>query len=296
VLTRLDHLVIAVADLEVATKTYAALLGLSPSWRGTHPQQGTANTLFRLANTYVELLSPAGDGALGDFLRQKLASEGEGPLALAFGTDDARVAAAELRARGLSITEPADGMGRNVLDGTERRWRGFHVAPADTRGVHLLVVEHLSEPDALPPSVPAAETDSIVDAVDHVVVMTGDGDAAIALYRDRLGLRLALDRTFEARGLRLLFFRIGHLTVECAAALGSGDERLYKDANAAGTSGTDRFWGVSYRVASVEAARERVSRAGFDVSNTRDGMKPGTRVCTVRHETHGVATLLLGPA
>jgi hypothetical protein len=38
-----------------------------------------------------------------------------------------------------------------------------------------------------------------------------------------------------------------------------------------------------------------LSQASFDVSDTRKGMKPGTRVCTVRSETHGVATLLLGP-
>jgi catechol 2,3-dioxygenase-like lactoylglutathione lyase family enzyme len=177
----------------------------------------------------------------------------------------------------------------------KRRWLSFHVAPTDTREIRLIVIQHMDAAGALPASAPAAEPASVVDAIDHVVVMTGNADAAIALYRDKLGLRLALDRTFESRGLRLLFFRIGHLTVECAAALGGGSEALYRDAAAAGDSGTDRFWGISYRVADVDAARARLGRAGFDVSDTRKGMKPGTRVCTVRRETHGVSTLLLGP-
>ena len=295
VITRLDHVVLAVADLEAATNTYAAMLGRSPSWRGTHEQQGTANTLFRLANTYLELLAPEGSGPLGEFLTQRIKSEGEGPLALAFGTEDARAAAAEIGRRGLSVTAPAEGMGRDGRSGAERHWLSFHLSAADTRGVHLFVIEHLNAPDALPASTPTASAESIVDAVDHVVVMTSDAEAAIGLYRDTLGLRLALDRTFEARGLRLLFFRIGHLTVECAAALGAGSEALHRDATTAADSGTDRFWGISYRVANVDAARERLIHAGFDVSDTRKGMKPGTRVCTVRRETHGVATLLLGP-
>ena len=37
---------------------YVALLGRGPSWHGRHPAFGTRNVLFRLANTYVELLAP----------------------------------------------------------------------------------------------------------------------------------------------------------------------------------------------------------------------------------------------
>ena len=92
--TSLDHLVIAVRDLDVATTTYATLLGRAPSWRGDHPGAGTANALFRLGNTYVELLSPVGSGVLGDALVAQLERDGEGPYALAFGTPDAAACAA----------------------------------------------------------------------------------------------------------------------------------------------------------------------------------------------------------
>ena len=125
--------------------------------------------------------------------------------------------------------------------------------------------------------------EAAVGGVDHFVVMTPDGDAAKAVYGDDLGLRLALDRTFESRKVRLLFFRLAGITVEIAAPQPSSGE------------GVDRLWGISYRVADVAAARERVAAEGFDVSEVRTGMKPGTRVCTVRSKTHGVATLLLGP-
>ena len=60
----LDHVVLGVRDLADATRRYATLFGRRPSWRGEHPGQGTANTLFKLHNTYLELLAPEGDGCL----------------------------------------------------------------------------------------------------------------------------------------------------------------------------------------------------------------------------------------
>jgi catechol 2,3-dioxygenase-like lactoylglutathione lyase family enzyme len=285
-----DHVVVAVADLAVATATYARLLGIAPSWRGVHADLGTANTLFRLANTYLELLAPHGDGLVADTLRAHLEERGEGPLALALGTTDAASAAATLRARGMPAPDPDAESGQEVSSGKERSWLRFSLPLARTRGVPLMVVQHLSPPDALPLAAPTGAPESVVAAVDHVVVMTGSAEGVIALYGDTLGLRLALDRTFEQRKLRLVFFRVGGLTVECAAPL-AGESTLGTPTPSAEV---DRFWGISYRVGDIDAARARVAAAGFDVSEVRTGMKPGTRVCTVRAETHGIATLLLG--
>jgi catechol 2,3-dioxygenase-like lactoylglutathione lyase family enzyme len=281
-LTALDHVIIAVTDLEAATDTYTRLLGRQPSWRGTHPAYGTANTLFRLSNTYLELLSPIGDGALAAALRQHLASAGEGPYGLAFATADAEASLAALRARGFSAAGPFDGSGRDTASGAQRAWRNSFLAPSETRGVPLLVIEHRSPPAALPLAAPLCDAAAVVDGLDHAVIMTGDPAAAIALYRDRLGLRLAFDRTFDTRGVRLLFFRIHGITVELAAPLAAAD-----------AAAPDRFWGLSYRVLDIDAARARLDDAGFDVSAVRDGNKAGTRVCSVRQAPHGVATLLL---
>src|SRR4029079_11662852 len=106
VLTSLDHIVLAVRDLARATDTYRELLGREPSWRGRDPAYGTANTLFRLENTYLELLAAAGEGPLASVLGTWLDAHGEGPFALAFGTDGVDGAVATLRARGMELPEP----------------------------------------------------------------------------------------------------------------------------------------------------------------------------------------------
>lgn len=153
------------------------------------------------------------------------------------------------------------------------------VAPAppafDAGGI---VVETVAAGDA-------AVEDTAV-AIDHVVVQSADPARAVAVWRDTAGLRLALDRAFPARGLRLLFFRSNHMTLEYACPL----------VPPPGPPPPDRLHGVSYRVPDLAARSERLRAAGLDVSEVRAGMKPGTRVATVRSGTAGVPTLLLEAA
>ncbi len=149
---------------------------------------------------------------------------------------------------------------------------GESVVPA-AHGIDVVVEP---EDDAPVPPEPAP-------AIDHVVVHTVDPARAIALWRDRLGLRLALDREFPERNLRLLFFRSGGITLEYACPLPVP----------AGEPGSDRLHGVSYRVPDLVAWRDRLLAGGTDVSEVRRGMRPGTTVATVRSGTAGVPTLLL---
>ena len=116
-------------------------------------------------------------------------------------------------------------------------------------------------------------------------LLSHDADASKSLYSDRLGIRLALDKRFEDFGSRLLFFRIGGITLELGAKL---DEESSSDE-------PDRFGGLAYQVVDVRSARERLVASDVDVSEVRTGRKPGTLVCTVREPTHGVPTLLIGP-
>ncbi len=277
-----DHIVIAVRDLEDATQRYIALLGREPSWRGRHPDAGTANTLFRLANCYVELLAPTGNGGP---VAEKLNSSGEGVLAACFATDDADAFAASARERGLDAADPASGEGRSDDSDRVRLWRTVMLHPKTTRGLVLFAIEHQSPDDSLPPAAATGPPESCISALDHVVVSTREIESTGAIYRDALGLRLALDRSFEARGLRMMFFRVGGVTVEVVGSLGQAED----------PSAPDQFGGLAFQVPDAAAAQSRLALAGLDVSEVRDGNKPGTRVFTVRSGTCGVPTLLIEP-
>ncbi len=283
-LRSLDHVAIATRDLSAAEERTTALLGRTPTWRGEHPGAGTANRLYRLANTTLELLAPEGDGALGGRIAAALDARGDGMLALAFACDDAGEFAASLRARGVAAEDPREGEGRDPATGATRRWRTVNVPPNCSRGLPVFAIERTAGEDPEPAVPSGADPAALPHAVDHVVVISADLDASRSFYRDVLGLRLALDRTFEARGARILFFRVGGVTVEISGRIG-GDE-----------PGPDRFGGIAYQVPDADAARLRLAAANFDVSEIRAGAKPGTRVCTVRGAPCGVPTLLIEPA
>ncbi len=217
-------------------------------------------------------------------LSERLERDGDGLFALALATDDADACARRLRERGIAAADPEPGEGRARDGDALRKWRNVMLPGRDTRGVSLFAIEHLSPESALPQARADGDEKAAVEGLDHVVIQTGEADAAAAFWGERLEIRLALDRSFEARGVRLLFFRLGGVTIELAARL-----------DKTGGGGDDRLSGLAWQVPDLVAGRERVAQAGFDVSETRPGNKPGTLVCSVAAGTHGVPTLLIGP-
>jgi len=289
-LVSLDHVAVLVRDLDAATRCYVRGLGRSPSWRGVHPGQGTANTLFRLDNTYLELISPVDEGPVAAILAAQLDAHGEGLCLLAFASDDLDATLAGLRAEGLVLPEPSKGLAQDRQSGAFRQFRNLLLPQAVTGGVPILLIEHLSPPELLPEAQSIGDPRAAVAGLDHVVVFTQQPERAIAFYRDRLGLRLALDRNFETRGLRLLFFRIGGATLEIGTRIAPQDD------TGSAEPGPARLWGLAWRVPDAEAACARVVAAGLEASAVRDGHKPGTRVFSAREGIHGVPTLWIEPA
>jgi len=165
---------------------------------------------------------------------------------------------------------------RDAASGGMMRWKRTRASTELTRGVRMFFLE-LAAPRPRSAVVAAAP----ILALDHVVVSTEDPERAAALYGARLGLDMVLDRSHQEWG-QLMFFRCGDLIVE-----------LVKRAVAGSDASHDKLWGLSWRVADLEATRARLTAAGIDVTEMRSGRKPGTRVASVRSGTCGVHTLLL---
>ena len=184
-----------------------------------------------------------------------------GLRSMVFATQDPEKAATLLERRAVPTTRTPDGL---ALLG---------------HGVAIEVIARTDE-TASPLTTAAA---SAVSGLDHVVVRTPNPERAIAFYAGRLGLDLRLDRSNPKWGARLLFFRCGDLVIEIAHDLKKGvsDE-------------PDHLWGLSWRVPDIAAAQARLKAAGLDVTEPRDGRRPGSQVCTVKDGTGGVPTILIG--
>jgi catechol 2,3-dioxygenase-like lactoylglutathione lyase family enzyme len=272
VITGVDHVVLLVNDVGAGARTYQTLFGCAPAWQSAG--DGADRVLFTFDNMTLELMSPKGFSVAADRIRAVIAEQGEGLASICFRTGDIAKIHRRLDRLALKPEPITDAESRDAASGATLSWKRTRAATEATRGVRLFFLEMAKE---RPRSVPSAEAP--ITAMDHVVVSSADPERAAALYGARLGLDMALDRSHPDWG-RLMFFRCGDLIVEVVHR---------PDANA----GKDKLWGLSWRVADIDATRARLASAGIDVSEVRTGRKPGTRVLTVRNGTCGIPTLLV---
>jgi hypothetical protein len=117
---RLDHVVYAVHDLDVAAERWRRELGLDSAPGGRHERWGTANRIVPLGDQYVELIAVVDPGEAGNtgFGRSVLdrSAAGEGWLATVVATDGIAEVARRI---GLDVEEGR----RRRPDGSEVRWR-----------------------------------------------------------------------------------------------------------------------------------------------------------------------------
>jgi catechol 2,3-dioxygenase-like lactoylglutathione lyase family enzyme len=261
----LHSVVVDVANLDAAVRDYARLLGGLRAEFEVDPARAIRRAVFRLSNARLELRSPAlrTPGAAPD------PGEQERPPPAAGGTPFEGIVGLRLvwRAAANTAFEP-----------------GALASPT----VPVELVEE-KDPSSTAPRSESGRFEGAgrIVGLDHIVIATSQPERARRFLGEDLGIRLALDRSFQERGLRLLFFRLGGVTIEVAAKLGPSPSSRVPDEI------PDVFHGLAWRVTDLEALHARLATESFDLSPIRAGHKPGSRVCTVRAPVHGVPTLLI---
>jgi methylmalonyl-CoA epimerase len=126
----LDHLVVAVKDLDAAVGRYEAIYGVPVSDRSEAPAAGMKMAFFRFADSYVELVSNLGDEGP---IAKRLADRGEGVHLVAMKVDDLDATLAALRQKGVRLVgDPGPG---NPVRGQ------VFVHPSETGGVLTQLVQ-----------------------------------------------------------------------------------------------------------------------------------------------------------
>ena len=128
---RIDHIGVAVDDLDEAIALYEGRLGMPVQHRETVEEQGVEAVLLGVGASHVELLRPLRpDTAVGRFLERG----GPGLHHVAYGTDDIESALDRVRGAGLQLIDEQPRIGI----------RGSRVAflhPKSTGGVLTELVE-----------------------------------------------------------------------------------------------------------------------------------------------------------
>ncbi|HLB61378.1 MAG TPA: methylmalonyl-CoA epimerase [Actinomycetota bacterium] len=132
-LTEVDHVGIAVEDLDGAVESYRRALGIEPFFRERVESQGAEEVLFRVGTTYVQLVAALGpETPVGKFL----AKRGPGLHHVGYRVDDVAAALARLKAGGVPLIdeEPRPGS------------RGTSIAFVHPKGMGGVLVELVQEP------------------------------------------------------------------------------------------------------------------------------------------------------
>jgi methylmalonyl-CoA/ethylmalonyl-CoA epimerase len=133
-LTRIDHVGVAVRDLDAAVAFYEGTFGMRKVHEEVNEEQGVREAMVAVhpdAPDRLQLLAPLSDDSpIARFLERS----GEGVQQVAYAVEDVRAAAAALRAQGLRVLydEPRRGTAGSLVN---------FVHPKDAGGVLVELVQ-----------------------------------------------------------------------------------------------------------------------------------------------------------
>ena len=100
VITRIDHVGLAVPHLDAAIRFYADAFGLEVVHEEVNEEQGVREAMLGVGDSCIQLLAPLRpDSPIGKFLER----QGPGIQQVAYAVDDIEVAADRLRAAGVRM-------------------------------------------------------------------------------------------------------------------------------------------------------------------------------------------------
>jgi methylmalonyl-CoA/ethylmalonyl-CoA epimerase len=132
-LERIEHIAIAVSDLDDAIGHYQAVWGAEVAHRERVEDQGIEEAMIPIGQSHLQLLaSTHPDSTVARFLERR----GEGLHHIAYEVDDLEASLARLRERGITLIDEKPRPGG----------RGHMVAFVHPKGNHGLLVELIQRP------------------------------------------------------------------------------------------------------------------------------------------------------
>ncbi len=131
-LTEIDHVAIAVNDLEAAIEYYRNVYGVEVEHREVVERDGVEEALLKVAESYVQLLTPT---RVDSTVAKYLATKGEGIHHIGYRVDDCAAALERVRAEG----------GRLIDEAPRPGSRGTTVAFVHPKGAFGTLIELVQE-------------------------------------------------------------------------------------------------------------------------------------------------------
>lgn len=199
--TRFDHAVIAVRDLDSATKLFQHL-GFDARPGGRHTGRGTHNALFRFGLDYVELLSVYDEdeaktsNSIGRGITDSLNGRDASLIGFALATTNIEQDAERFKGAGTQLPRP-NPMSRKRPDGQQLSWRTL--APDNVswgRPWPFLIQWDTPDEQRLQIDLPGTHPNGATHWV-QIAITTQNLASTLDVYQNQLGLELIKRDTDE---------------------------------------------------------------------------------------------------
>lgn len=180
-MVRIDHIIIAISNIDDGTRQVEALTGIRPVLGGSHPGRGTQNALIALGpRQYLEILAPQA----GAEVPERLDVSHLTPIGWASSTTDIAGTMAWLRRNGYETSTAAAGS-RALPDGTLLRWTTMGITDPGIAGAPFFIQWDVSSAHPATTSPGGCEL--------HSLTITSPEGEALARLVNVLGLDVIVD-------------------------------------------------------------------------------------------------------
>ena len=272
-LTRVQNIFLATKNIEETSRKFSTFFRGNPNFEGSSENLGVHITVFGLDKTNICLISPMNSGIwfkpLTNFLREK----GEGIFGLNFSSDDIDNDYKNFKINDLKVSSRFNSaFQENTNDTIDFNF--FNIVNESVSNLNISIsneINFLSSRKII--------TDGI-SKVNQLVIQTKFPEIIKDIFEEKLNIRLALDKTFKEWAGRMLFFRLGGVTLEIIEG---------RDLNH-----NCGYFGIGWHTDNYSNCYKRLIEDGFGFSEIRKGRKKGTLVSTLKEPMLNIPTILIG--
>jgi len=131
---KIEHIGIAVADLEEANKLYEKLLGVAPYKQERVESENVMTSFFRTGPNKIELVAGEGEDAISKFIEKR----GEGIHHIAFDVPDIKLEMQRLKEEGFRL------LSEEPKKGADNKWVCF-IHPKSANGVLIELCQEIRD-------------------------------------------------------------------------------------------------------------------------------------------------------
>lgn len=229
---------------------------------------------YFLKNGSIELCENKDQENIFYFSKLKKQTEKDEIQALSFFSDNIYDDHKRYKNLGLNVSELFE-VNKKIINQKHENSLFFILNKTNSLDLNFLIFENNEKPNNI------KYEERYISKFNQIIIYTPAIECLKNLLSDKLGIRLALDKTFNfgEKDTRMMFFRIGGVTIE---VIENTDIKSMA------------FGGVGWHSDNITSCHKRLILSDFNLSEVRKGRKPGTAVSTVKDAPLMIPSIIIG--